>query len=71
MDSAEAAVKEAQEEAVKVLGEEEDSDDDEDGSRRRPPLAPVVSENEIYELETVARKARKAGGTRDQVRIHP
>lgn len=67
VESAEAAVREAQEEAIKVLGEEEESDDDDDSTRHRPPPPPAVSEAELYEPESVARKARKAGGTMDQV----
>lgn len=66
MEFAEASVQEAHGEATKVLGEEEESDD-EDTTRHRPLPPPPVSQAEIDELEAVARKARRAGGTTDQV----
>lgn len=65
--TAEAAYRSAAEEVVKVLGEEEESDDDDESHRHRPKPGPPVSEDEIRELESVARKTRKASGTRDQV----
>lgn len=66
--TAEAAYRSAAEQVVKVLGEEEESDDDDESHRHRPKPGPPVSEDEIRELESVARKTRKASGTRDQVR---
>lgn len=61
------AVTEAQEEAVKVLGEDDEEDDDDDSSHRPPP-APVVRDEELYDLETAVKKARKASSTTSQVR---
>lgn len=62
--SAEIAVKEAQEEASRVLGAEED---DEDGAPTRPPPKSVVSREELFELETAFKKATKAGTLIPQV----
>lgn len=64
--SAEIMVTEAQVEAAKILGEVQDSDEEEEG-RRRPRPSPVVDEDELYELQTAAKKAKKAGGTTSQV----
>lgn len=49
-----------------MLGKAGDSDE-EDQPVQRPPPSPVVDEDELYELETVAKKAKKAGGTSPQV----
>lgn len=65
--SVEVAVTEAQEEAVKVLGE--DDDDDDDDSSHRPPPPPVVNDEELYDLETAVKKSRKASSTTTQVYI--
>lgn len=65
MASTEPSVTEAQEEAVKVLGEEEEDDDDD--SSHRPPPPPVVREEELYDMEAAVKKAKKASGTTSQV----
>lgn len=64
VESAETALFAAQEEATKALGAEEK---DEDGAATRPMPQSVVSSDEQYDLETVAKKARKAGNPISQV----
>lgn len=64
MDSAETAVKEAQEETTKAIGAEEDDDD---GTSSRPPPKSIMSNDEEYKLESSAKKARKAGNSIPQV----
>lgn len=64
VDSAETAVKEAQEETTKAIGAEED---DEDGTATRPPPKSILSNDEEYKLESTAKKARKAGNSVPQV----
>lgn len=58
-------VTEAQEETIKAIGAEED--DGEGGTAGRAPPKPVLSGDEKYELETAAKKARKAGNCTPQV----
>ncbi|CAM9287191.1 unnamed protein product, partial [Sphacelaria rigidula] len=65
--STETLVNKAQAEAEKLLGKAGDSDE-EDQPVQRPQPSPVVDEDELYELETVAKKAKKAGGTSPQVK---
>lgn len=62
--AAERALNEAQEEATKALGAEQK---DEDGTASRPMPQSVVSSDERYELESAAKKARKAGSCTSQV----
>lgn len=62
--AAEKALKDAQEEATKALGAEQEDDD---GTSSRPMPQSVVSSDERYELESAAKKARKAGNCTSQV----
>lgn len=64
VDSAETAVKEAQEETTKAIGAEED---DGDGTAARPPPKSVLSSDQEYLLVSTAKKARKAGNSVPQV----
>lgn len=61
---AQRALNDAQEEATKALGAEQK---DEDGTPSRPMPQSVVSSDERYELESAAKKARKAGNCSSQV----
>ena len=63
--SAEVAVNEAQDCVNSALGAEQD---DGDGTPTRPPPRSIVSSDERYELESAAKKARKAGSSVSQVR---
>lgn len=66
MDAVESSATEVQEEAGKILRR----DDDDDDAVGEAPKAMGVDDDELYELETVAKKAKKAAGTTSQVRIH-
>lgn len=59
------SVNEAQDCVTSALGAEED---DGDGSPTRPPPKSIVSSDERYELESAAKRARKAGNCVSQVR---
>lgn len=65
--AAEVAVNEAQNCVTSALGAEED---DGDGTPTRPPPKSIVSSDERYELESAAKKARKAGNCVSQVRLY-
>lgn len=61
----EGAVTAAEEEAAKVLGHAVQHDDEDDAGEVPQP---VVPEDELMELETAVKKAKKAAGTVSQVR---
>ncbi|CAM9178970.1 unnamed protein product, partial [Hapterophycus canaliculatus] len=65
VDSAETAIRAAQEETTKAIGAEVD---DGDGTTIRPPPKSVLSNDQEYELESTAKKARKAGSSVPQVK---
>lgn len=56
----------AQDAATKVLGAEEN---DEDGTAVRPPPKSVMNDDELYELQSAAKKAHIAGSCVSQVII--
>ncbi|CAN0287711.1 unnamed protein product, partial [Ectocarpus sp. 8 AP-2014] len=66
VDSALAAVMEAQEMTTKAIGVEQN---DEDGAATRPPPKSILSDDDEYELESAVKKARIAGNSIPQVKL--
>ncbi|CBJ30507.1 conserved unknown protein [Ectocarpus siliculosus] len=66
VDSALAAVMEAQEMTTKAIGAEQK---DEDGAATRPPPESILSDDDEYKLESAVKKARIAGNSIPQVKL--
>ncbi|CAM9142326.1 unnamed protein product [Ectocarpus sp. 6 AP-2014] len=66
VDSALAAVMEAQEMTTKAIGAEQK---DEDGAATRPPPKSILSDDDEYKLESAVKKARIAGNSIPQVKL--
>lgn len=67
--SAQSAVSEAEEETTKAIGADEEEQDEEDDGGLPARLSPksVLSSDDEYLLESVSKKARKAGACVSQV----